>query len=231
MPRGYKYYEIQNLPVLSVGQVFTTSHQEVLEVAEVETPAHSTLRFIGNSDHPLYEKYFVQHERERNKKVRIGTAIRNRIIEIEEFHLFVPKDRSYVFAGTKETYCDEFFTRLRSSYREFEFRGLRINLAKLRAELEMSVRGGWFKNLTIADVRTAGIFGSKVSESDDWSRYEQSGILSALTLELEMQGIQYNFQLLRDGGTVLYDPLSERDCVEFLQNIRDLIYQYAEAEI
>jgi len=65
--------------------------------------------------------------------------------------------------------------------------------------------GGWFGKLKIADVRTAGIFGTTaVVASEEWGRYADLGVISALHIHVIGPADSIKpIMLMHDRGVVL----------------------------
>jgi hypothetical protein len=98
-----------------------------------------------------------------------------------------------------------------------------VDLQKLQ-ELGRTT-GGWFGNLKIADVRTAGIFGSTtVVTSEEWGRYSDLRDISALYMHVTDPGESMRpIMLTREPSVVLMKEDDERSDLEFIAHIQATI--------
>ena len=110
MAIGYQYRRISNFNFLelnNVGDIWENGHQYALGLPEDDDEVHSSITFQGLSDNPDFYKYFVKHETMRHQKARFENIVRDKFIGIEEFHIYIPKNYTYLFAGTKYPFCNE----------------------------------------------------------------------------------------------------------------------------
>ena len=135
---------------------------------------------------------------------------------------------TYLWADTKSSYCNELLKRIRNGSPGFVFYNRTVDLQEMRAKLQGNVRGGWFRNLEIADVSTAAIFGANVSESEEWHRYEDSGTLSALVMEFTYRGGKHSVQITKNGTITLYGNYQERDSLDLVDTINNIVNQFSE---
>lgn len=181
MAIAYAYYEVENFPEMQIGDERQTATQ--LSFPGDDDTIHTTIRFLGNSEHKAFSKYRVTHETIKRIKARFQNEYRNQIIAVMEFNLFRAQQASSVLITAKGLLCREMFKRFErapESFPDFQWLERRVDLAGLGRDLAGGVTGGWFTRRKIADLRSAGIFGPTVAESDEWMRYEQAGDLSSL---------------------------------------------------
>lgn len=229
MARSYQYHGIEYFPVpTDLGSTWQTVTQLALPLPNGDDEAHSRIRFVGQSDYEEYLKYFVRHEIVEQRKVRFAQEDRNQVIFVEEFHLYLPPNFTYLLADTSLRSSRELLKRIRSSAPEFNYTVRDVNLFDLRQKLHANVRGGWFKELEIVDVSTAAIFGSNVGESEEWQRYEGAGTLSALVLEFKHRGIAHSVNISAHGSITLYSNYSEKDAIELVEFINGIVIKFSE---
>jgi hypothetical protein len=229
MAHAYQYHGIENFPVsATLGNTWQTVTQLALPLPNGDDEAHSKIKFVGQSDYSDYSKYFVRHEIVEQRKVRFAQEDRNQVIFIEEFHLYIPPNATYLLAETTSRSSGELLKRIRASAHDFSYTVRSVNLFDLRQKLRGHVRGGWFKELDIADVSTAAIFGANVGDSEEWQRYEGAGTLSALVLEFRHRGITHSVNISSHGSITLYSNYSEKDALELVEFINDIVMKFSE---
>lgn len=229
MTLGFQYHRIANFLELSdIGQEWRSTTQLGLPDSEADDTISTTIRFLGLSDHPHFLKYFVKHETTQNQKVRFENKERNQVIFVEEFHLYIPKNFSYLYAQTKRQISNEMLKRIRSSKDDFVYTNREVDLQEMKTQLMSDIRGGWFRDLDIANVQAAALFGSTVGGSDDWKRYENSGKISALVFELSYKGTQNSVIISHNGGIIVYQNMNENDVLEFVDRINDLVGKFSQ---
>lgn len=229
MARSYQYHGVENFPVpAKLGSTWQSVTQLALPLPNGDDQAHSNIRFVGQSDYDEYLKYFVRHEIVEQRKVRFAQEDRNQVIFIEEFHLYLPPNSTYLLAETASRSSRELLKRIKASSPDFNYTLREVDLLKLRQKLHAHVRGGWFRELEIADVATAAIFGGNVGESEEWQRYEDAGTLSALVMEFTHRGITHSVNISSGGAITLYSNYSEKDGLELVELINNIVMKYSE---
>lgn len=229
MAVGYKYREINNFPEIKEGVHWASTAQlTMLDVHDNSIEAHSRITRLGRSEHEHYDRYSVEHEVVRKLKWRFQDHVRRELLAIEEFSIYLAKDRSHMLAATKDDLCNDLLRRIQINESAFAFAGRTVDLVRMRQELQMKVRGGYFSKLKIADVTAAAIFGTNVSESADWNRYETSGEISALTLEMRWEDMTTSVQVSNTSGVVIYQSLSEKDQLDLVSVTNAMVGPYAD---
>jgi hypothetical protein len=94
-----------------------------------------------------------------------------------------------------------------------------LDLVALRTRLESRVSGGWFGDMQIARIESAGLFGPDVGKSDEWEHYEQLGHLSAIILEIGYRDKAYKVMLVQDSTVLLYRSLGEVENLAFVKQL------------
>ena len=227
MARSYQFHRIENFPIPPRRGASLKTHTQLTLLTDGDDTAHSEIRFTGESDFPEFLKYFVRHEVVEKRKVRFMQEDRNEVIFVEEFHLYLPPNRKYLFAETAAHYSNELLKRIYLKDSSFSYTLREVDLLKLRKELQGNIRGGWFRNLQIEDVSTAGIFGATVGDSDEWQHYEDSGKLSALVLEFKHKGTWHSTNISSNGAITLYASYSEKDALELVEVINDIVNRFS----
>jgi len=228
LAKAYQYHRIEEFPILpETGSVWESTHQKAIPESGGDDKAYSLVRFLGESEHSDFYKYFAKHETPKNGKFRFANDVTSKIYVIQEFHLFIPRNLSYFFADTKTTYCKGLIKRLKESHPKFKSIDREIDLFRLGETINCEVVGGWFKKLQIADVSTAAIFGPTVDESEDWKRYANSGKLSALNINFPINGVMHSIQITHSGSIVLLQNYSEIDSLGILEKINDTLMKFA----
>lgn len=174
--------------------------------------------------HADFSKYRVRHESLLHLEGRYKNEPISEVIEVHRFDVYVSKDRSVAAPLAPKRIWTEAFHRLeKDPAATLSFQRIQLDLVKLRTNLEAAIGGGWFGSLKIDKVSTVGIFGADVAESDDWSRYEQSGTLQAVILELEFDDKPAAAMLGRDWTLVSYRNFGEVGNLEFLMQVRAMV--------
>lgn len=227
MAIGFQYRKVENFPSMEVGESFKTGFQLNL-ISGVDRDLSSEVRFVGESDNAQFWKYHVTHESWRAMRVRFENQIRDRVIEIVEFHLFIPKrGREFLYADAKSRYCNELLRRIQDIEPKFEFSAREVDLSRMRREAQMDISGGWFRDLQIAEVSAAAIFGSNVSDSSDWDRYEASGTVSMLDIDFIFRGRRELVKVTREGAIVIMSTLEESERLELVSSVNQMVDRFA----
>ncbi len=229
MAKGFQYREIKNFIELKISKTYTTTCQMSLSIPGIDgdDTIKSEIRYLGGSAHKDFYRYHVIHESEKPFCVRFDNIQRDSVILIDKFNLYVPINKTYVWADTNSKNCNELFKRIKNTEQslrnKFLFEEREINLVAFINANMTEITGGHFNQLTIADVRAAALFGPHVGESEDWQRYENSGEISAVTAQVNFRNTSQRVMITRNGGIVVYSALSEGDNLELIEQINDWI--------
>jgi hypothetical protein len=84
--------------------------------------------------------------------------------------------------------------------------------------------GGYFADLKINEVSTAGIWGTAdIVDSDEWGRYSEVGDISALYMRVASRaGTERSVQVTKDRLVLLMQHMSERDNLDFVAHLNEL---------
>lgn len=222
----FTYFEV-TFPQLAVGESVQSKAQLALPVAGGDDEAHTSITYKGDSNHDDFGRYLIRHQVEREvDAIYHGESIR-RLIFNREFDAFLHREESYLLVGTGKVDARGAMGRLASG------KDTGIEVAKLEpmnlALLEKALgttSGGYFTNLEIAKVQSASLHGADVASSDEWSRYDEAGTLSAIVVHgAGPDELIRSFMLTSNRGVVLYSDLGERDNLAFVSHVQRLINQ------
>jgi len=233
MATGFQYREIQGFPKMEeLGQQYVTSNQLALLLPGIDgdDTVHSIIRFLGESSHPDFWRYHVEHETVKPYTVRFNQTRRDSVIIVEKLDVFIPKNYTYLWAESKSSILNELLQRIKDTEqtldRSFEFREQKVDLVKLGKAIQADITGGHFSQLNIVDVQAASLFGPGVGESEDWHRYEESGETSAINIKTTFRGELHTIMITRTKGIVVYSRLHEREYLELIEQVNDQLGKY-----
>ena len=111
---------------------------------------------------------------------------------------------------------------------------LRLDLTAIKAALEAvadgsRIRGGWFNHLQLLNVEVAYLGGDEVCDSDDWSRYEANGDISALKIDIphfDEEESPIRIMLTKDATIVCFRALTEYAFLNICIPVFNLAKQY-----
>lgn len=228
MARSYKRYRVEGFPELKVGEEIHTTHQLGIRFPDEpqDDEVHSRLRLLGESEHPHFLKYKAHHEVLKSQLFRHQGVVYDRLIAIEEMMAYRDPNSPYLyFKGTR--YSDQFLRQLARSIPEFHAYKREVDLRRLSQEIERKVKGGWFGDLKIQDVRTAAIFGGGVADdSEEWDRHRTTGKLASVVIELSIANEGLSAMLSNDGGILIYTTQDEREDLDTLLQLDHIIQDF-----
>ncbi|MCG3208667.1 MAG: hypothetical protein FOGNACKC_02279 [Anaerolineae bacterium] len=225
MARGYKRYRIENFPELQIGQEIVTDHQLGMQfdTEEKDDQVHDVIKLLGYSEHHKFHKYQIWHEAWDSGIWRYQNQRLTRIISIQEMFGYLELNTPYMYIQ-RTKYSDSFMKRLAETYKEFHAYEREVDLYKLMDNLQgKKITGAWFGDLKIRDVRTAAIFGERVTTSDEWSRYNSRGKVTSVQVQISLNSGEFSVQLSRDGKITLQNAQNEREDMETLIGLEILI--------
>ncbi|MCY8114083.1 hypothetical protein MOE90_14050 [Bacillus spizizenii] len=218
-------------------RVINFPEQLPLETNEFNTGSESqsfktTLKNLGSTEYTEEDlkKYQVIHpigdSFTGKGYLEDGTA--HDIIAIsadETFNVAKSDDDFLYFWGSKKSIIEHGIKRLIDGTvgrgnNQYNSQPITIDLRKLKEELEendnAAIKGGWWRDLKIADVEVAYLGGGTVTASQNWSSYEESdGIISALRLDvpnpIENEDDILSVLLTKDGNIVVYKKVGEKN--------------------
>lgn len=246
MPQSVIMQRIQSFP-----QRFPVFTNEVGLQGHDRLTFRSEIRELGRSECTTeeIEKYQVIHP--------IGNAFEgygiiedgseHEIIAIskhETFNMYKTEDNYVFLSNAKKAVIEHGIKRLKDGTSNlqrdnqvFYTERVTINLSTLKEEIQEGalgrIRGGWWRDLQIADVEVAYLGGGTVTDSDYWNTYEESeGIISAL--RLDVPNLMENEELLKvlltkEGNLVIYkDVPTERQLLEIATTLFNLAKNHLE---
>ena len=226
MPRPFQYHAIENFPIEPKPRSTWQTHTQLaLPEEEGDDSAHSTIKFVGHSIYNDYLKYHVHHETEKTSWLRVANMERRKAIFIEEFHIYLPPNSSYILVETTAKNSRELLKRIKQKDSRFQYKLREVDLLAMKNQTQ-HVRGGWFRDLDIADVSTAAIFGNNVGDSDEWERYETSGKLSSLVIEFSYQGEHHSVNISASGAITLYSNYDEASALALVEKFNDIAMKF-----
>lgn len=229
MAKAFTRFMIDDLPNQDV---VSTNFQLALEIPEgpYNDEAHSSLRFDGPSDHAEFLRYKAHHEIVEKRLVRWLNTEYPEIVHIVKLNAFRRRDSNAFYFQGKERYAVDFLRKLRSSNHNMSIEGRRVDLMRMREELESDVKGGWFKDLRISNVKTAAIYGAAVTSSSEWRRFEERGTISSLQVELDLSAGPMSLIITSRGGIVFQNRLNERAALDLLIQVDGTVQRFTEEE-
>lgn len=205
-----------------------TAQQTAILGADDE-PA-TRVEYDGTWQHGIYQKFNVTHESRLHLEGRYHNEPINEVIQTHRFTLYKHVDSSLVVARGNKKLVREALHRLqRQTTSGFAYRTESLDLVALAPHVAAPIAGGWFGQLKIHKVNTVGIFGADVADSEEWERYEQSGTLQALIIEVEYNDEPMQLMVTREAIVVLYRDLGEIANLAFLDQIRALLTAASQA--
>lgn len=227
MPSSYQYYPINNFPMLPErGREWSTNRQMTLPDENIADDAQSIIKYSGISEYQDYHKYYVRHETLKETWIRIDKEDRKKVIFVEEFYIFTPPNFSYTIIKAKNKITNELMRRIHIKHPDFEYSLREVDLMQLKNNLHPQVRGGWFRDLEIEDVSTAAIFGTNVSDSDEWDKYSSFGTLSSLVIEFKHRGEQHSVNISLIGSITLYSNYDEAFALDLVERFNSVVMRY-----
>jgi|GEM_PF-4781125 len=216
-----RYYEIKYLPDLKIGEEIESIYQKALQGMGEDTP-HTRLKYLGKSEHDLFDKYLIIHERPVDIYGRYKNQPIRYYIAEEEVEVFKHIEAPFVIAkGCKQVVLEAF--EMLKVDKKIDFVHYEVDILSLKKDLqEGNVKGAWFRELNQANVEVAGIFGASVDQSDLWSELKSTGKLTAILIEHNRN----SFMVTREGVILIYRPWSEKRSLEEVMEILPVIKNY-----
>lgn len=231
MAVGYQYRTCENFPVLTNRFSDVLLDPQSVLIGNGYEPAQTTMRYVAQIGSSGYFKYSVTHETVRKMQVRFGATVQKQVIEQLSFPMFLAPNRSHAFVQTTAIITSELFKRASETYPRLSYGDHTIDLKRLNRESGQHISGGWFRDLQIADVSAAALFGAEVSHSDDWERYSDVGTISVLQMNYTEQISSYKVSVNRNGGIVIFNKMEDEDRLKLLVRLLELVSAYIETQI
>lgn len=223
--RVYQYYEIESFPSWEIGFEFRTDHQDTLLPDHDESP-QTIIKNVGLADSLKFLKFHVIHETIQNVQGRYRSEQIKSFIKQIEFHLFIYENQHRLLIDAPRKICHEMVNRVDKNRPEFCLIPRKIDLVRLGDDLRAQIRGGWFGDLKVADVKSIGMFGPTVGESGEWKRANNVGLLKAVDVDFYDKGETLLVKIMGNRGIVHYKNLSESSSLEWVLSIQKALDQY-----
>jgi len=226
MPTAYHLYTAQSLPA---GPKYGTEDQLYLTIDHKHNRenVHTTLTQTDDSFRDGVARFKCEHD----FLTRLRYPGRAQGMEFEQFvtpYTFPV----YVLAQTPETKGPTFVVqtkgkvaadcvkRLNTKLDDFKVVEKHLDFQKLRALLS-SIQGAWFRKMNVAHLATAGFFGPRVDQSDEFAHAEKHGSLHSLTAPYMYNGAEYLVTITEAGSVIVFDALAnEENGVDLLRDIK-----------
>jgi hypothetical protein len=218
MPTSYRYYSCADMPKLSVGEELKSETQLALPWGTEQ--AHSSLRYLGLSEHSDFDRYEAVHQSDSEVDAVYNHEPVRRLVFNLRFPAYYNRKRGYflVQAGKKES--REFFRRLEKA--DLHAAPGKLDLSEIQNL--GSTTGAWFAKLKIAQVSSAAIFGTEaIVESDEWTRYANVGVISALHMHVANEaGVSRAVMVTRDRLVLVMQTGNESDNLDLVEHLNEL---------
>lgn len=170
--------------------------------------------------HPEFRKFEVIHESRLFFEGRVKSDPIDSVVRKYRFFVYLDAEGKTAFVQATKKLWHEAFRRIeKDQHATLRWEEREIDLIDLGAKLAPRIGGGWFGDMKIAKVETAGIFGPNVATSDEWERYEQTGRLSAIIIDFTFGDNDYKLMLCQDSTIVIYRELAEIENLAFVKTI------------
>jgi hypothetical protein len=213
MAVGFGVADVEGFPT----ERFQTSQQRAIDGDDAVTTIVEPVR---GWSHPEFKKFEVIHESRLYFEGRFRNEPIDSVVRRYRFFVYLDADGKTAFVQATKKLWHEAFRRIeKDQHATLTWKARELDLIALRAKLEPRIGGGWFGDMKIAKVETAGIFGANVASSDEWERYEQLGRLSAIIIDFTFGDDDYKLMLGQDSTIVIYRDLAEAENLAFVKAI------------
>jgi len=195
-----------------------------LAIAGFDHTITTTIERAEDWHHARFQKFHVRHESVLRLEGRYRNEDISEVIEVHRFDIYASHDGSWAAVRAPKRLWLEALHRVeKDAAKALVFARESVDLSALLAKISSSVSGGWFGELDIEKVHTAGIFGADVAESDEWGHYEGAGTLQAIVVELPFGDKPISMMLGHDWTVVLYRDLGELENLAFVEELREMV--------
>jgi hypothetical protein len=219
MPISYRYFSCDNVPELDVGDSIT--HEAQASIAPFNHDPHSSLRYLGIAAQSDFRRYECTHQDVRNVDGIVNQQEVRSMIFNERFGAYYNAERSYFVVQADKRRSLAYFDRLERADPPIVAKPAKLDLARV-VELGHTT-GGWFSNVKLSGVKTAGLFGSEdIVDSVEWERYSAEANMSALYLRIESRaGAIKTVMVTKDRVILVMKDEGERDNLDFVAQLND----------
>lgn len=230
MPTSFRYFRCPDLPQLDLGEEFRSRAQLAMPWGDHE--ASSSMKLLGVAEDERFDKYDVEHQLEREFEAFYNQTHIRRLIAVLRFSAYYNRHEGYFLVGAGKRESRTLFERLRDANPPVEAEPGELDLLQVQRMIGVTTTGGWFAKLDLADVRTAGIFGSEsIGSSEEWAHYAELGEISAINVRVEDDdGLVTPVQITADRLVLVYPSHSERDNLRLVAGLNKLFDELEERQ-
>ena len=220
MPFSYRYFNCPDMPIMGLSEEIRSTAQLGLPWGDDEP--FSLIRYLGLSEHSDFHRYECIHQVDREVDAVYNHNEIRRLLFNERSQLITTAIKAIFFiqAGKKES--RDFFIRMSAASPPIIAERGKLDLGLVQSLGHTT--GGWFAQLKIENVSTAGIFGTTdIVDSDEWSRYSDVGEISALNMRAASRaGIERSVMVTRDRLVLVMQGQDERDNLDFVAHLNEM---------
>lgn len=223
MPFSYRYYACDDMPDLSLGDCIT--HQAQASIPGFDHEAFSTLTYARQADHADFRRFDCVHQEQRNVDAIFEQKEVHRAIFNERFNAFYNPGQQYFLVQNDRSKSKAFFDRLSRA------RPQPITATPGKLDLHEVMKlgqttGGWFANVRLTGVQSAGLFGhDDIGSSDEWARYSAEADMSAVYVKVESRaGSITPVMITKDRAVIVQKDGGEKDNLDLVAHLNDVFF-------
>lgn len=224
MPISYRYFSCEDMPDLNVGEFIT--HQAQQSIPGFDHEAHSTLTYMRQSDHSDFRRFECVHQEQRDIDAIFEQREVHRAIFNERFSAFYNPDGRYFLVQNDSKKSKPFFERL-SHARPHPIHAVpgQLNLHEVMKLGQTT--GGWFANVRLSGVQSAGLFGhDDIGSSEEWARYSSEADMSAVYISVTSRaGGITPVMVTKDRTVVVQRDGGEKDNLDIVAYLNEVFVQ------
>lgn len=158
-----------------------------------------------------FSKYQLFHESKKNDTGRAYGRFDSfeKYVDQKCFNVYLWKEKNILIFEANKSSVNGCIKRLKRDYgaNNFNLKREPVDFKRVISRA-VNITGGWFGDLS-GNVTSIGLFGDHVNLSGEYDRYSAIGTLSALTIEVDLNGSIYSFMITKDRSIVLYNNYDE----------------------
>lgn len=224
MPISYRYFACDDMPALNIGEVI--SHQAQASIPGFDHEAHSTLTYARRADHPDFQRYDCVHQEQRDVDAIFEQKEVHRAIFNERFNAFYNPEGHYFLLQNDRKKSKSFFDRLSRAHPH------PVHAVPGQLDLHEVMKlgqttGGWFANVRLSGVQSAGLFGhDDIGSSEEWARYSAEADMSAVYIRVESRaGGITPVMVTKDRAVVVQRDGGEKDNLDIVAHLNEVFIQ------
>lgn len=224
MPFSFRYYSCNDMPDLQLDESIT--HQAQTSIPGFDHEAHSTLTYARRADHSDFQRFDCVHQEQRNVDAIFEQKEVHRAIFNERFNAFYNPERRYFLVQNDRSKGKSFFDRLSRA------RPHPINATPGKLDLHEVMKlgqttGGWFANVRLTGVQSAGLFGhDDIGNSDEWARYSAEADMSAVYVKVESRaGSITPVMITKDRAVIIQKDGGEKENLDLVAHLNDVFIE------